>query len=144
MKLMSKDFKHNEMMDSKFTCDGKNISPHLKWDGAPTETKSFAISCNDPDAPAGDWIHWLVHGIQPNLTEIPQGGPISGTEVDNDFRRPKYGGPCPPSGTHRYFFRVYALKIAKLEGVSKKNFMDLVKKNTLESAEIIGLYKRKK
>lgn len=144
MKLTSKDFKQNEIMDSKYTCDGKNISPHLKWEGAPASTKSFAISCNDPDAPAGDWIHWYVINIPAKTTELPQGGPVPGIEVENDFRKKNYGGPCPPSGTHRYFFRVFALKVDKLEGVTKKNFREKVKEQMIESAEMVGLYKRKK
>jgi Raf kinase inhibitor-like YbhB/YbcL family protein len=144
MKLMSNDFKHNEMMDSKFTCDGKDISPHLRWEGAPANTKSFALSCNDPDAPVGDWIHWYVYNIPANINEIKQGGPVPGIEVQNDFRKTKYGGPCPPSGTHRYFFRIYALKVDNLERINKNNFREIIKKNTIEPAEIIGLYKRKR
>jgi len=144
MKLTSNDFKHNQMMDSKFTCDGKNISPHLKWENAPTGTKSYSLSCIDPDAPSGDFIHWIIINIPASMTEIPQGGPIPGMEVENDFRKPKYGGPCPPSGTHRYFFKIYALNIEKLEGISKKNFRNKFDEHLLESAEIIGLYKRKR
>ncbi len=143
MKLISNDFKHNEMMDSKFTCDGEDISPHLKWDDVPDDTKSFAISCNDPDAPIGDWIHWYIQNIPADVNEIPQGGPVPGVEVTNDFRKTSYGGPCPPSGTHRYFFRVYALDVEKFERDNKKHFIEHVKKHTIESAELIGLYKRR-
>ena len=141
MKLLSNDFQHNELMDKKFSYRGGNISPHLKWEDIPSGTKSFAISCNDPDAPVGDWIHWFVHNIPANTTEIPQGGPIPGIEVKNDYGKVGYGGPAPPSGTHRYFFRIYALDVENLEGVSKNNFMSKVKEHILESAEIIGLYK---
>jgi len=147
MKLISKDFKNNEIMDSKFTCDGQDICPHLKWDDIPSGTKSFALSCNDPDAPIGGdwgWIHWYVINIPVSSTEIPQGGPVPGLEVKNDFGKTKYGGPCPPSGTHRYFFKIYALKIEKLEGVTKKNFRDMVREYTIETAEIMGKYKRKR
>lgn len=143
MKLISNDFKHNEMMDSKFTCDGEDVSPHLKWEDAPSESKSFAVSCNDPDAPGGDWIHWYVHDIPANVNEILQGGPVPGIEVKNDFGKASYGGPCPPGGTHRYFFRVYALNVEKLEGVSKRNFRESVKEHTIKLAELIGLYRRK-
>ncbi|MGB5909603.1 MAG: YbhB/YbcL family Raf kinase inhibitor-like protein [Promethearchaeia archaeon] len=138
---MSNDFGHNELMDKKFSYRGGNVSPHLKWEDIPSGTKSFAISCNDPDAPVGDWIHWFVHNIPVNTTEISQGGPIPGIEVKNDYGKVGYGGPAPPSGTHRYFFRIYALDIENLEGVNKNNFMSKVKEHTLESAEIIGLYK---
>lgn len=143
MKLLSSDFKHNEMMDSKFTCDGEDVSPHLKWEDLPSETKSFAISCTDPDAPGGDWIHWYVHDIPVNVNEISQGGPVPGIEVKNDFGNASYGGPCPPGGTHRYFFRVYALDVEKLEGVNKRNFREKVKEHTIKLAELTGLYRRK-
>jgi Raf kinase inhibitor-like YbhB/YbcL family protein len=143
MKLSSNDFKHKEMMDSKYTCDGADVSPHLKWEDIPDNVKSFAISCNDPDAPIGDWIHWYVCDIPANVGEIPQGGPIPGIEVQNDFRKTSYGGPCPPSGTHRYFFRVYALNVEKLEGINKKSFKNQVNQHTIASAEMIGLYKRR-
>ncbi|MBD3256394.1 MAG: YbhB/YbcL family Raf kinase inhibitor-like protein [Candidatus Lokiarchaeota archaeon] len=142
MKLESKDFSNNELMDTKFTCDGKDISPQLEWTQIPESTKSFALSCIDPDAPAGDWIHWLVYKIPADKREIPQNGPVLGIEVENDFGKTDYGGPCPPSGTHRYFFRIYALDVENLDGINKNNFIDKVKEHTIESAEIIGLYKR--
>lgn len=144
MKLISNDFKNNQLMDKKFSYRAGNISPHLKWEGNPLGTKSFALSCNDPDAPVGDWIHWLVYNIPAGVKEIPQGGPVPGVGAKNDFGQVGYGGPSPPSGTHRYFFRVYALNVEKLEGIkNKSNFMEKVKTHTIESAEIIGLYKGK-
>jgi Raf kinase inhibitor-like YbhB/YbcL family protein len=141
MKLSSNDFTHNEVMDSKFTCDGDDISPHLQWDNVPNDTKYFAVSCNDPDAPAGDWVHWYVYNIPSDTKEIPQNGPVPGKEVKNDFGKKEYGGPCPPSGTHRYFFRVYALD-NKLKGVKKSNFKEKVKQHTIEKVEMIALYSR--
>ena len=143
MKLMSTDFIANKKLDKKFSYRESNISPHLKWEGAPRDTKSFAVSCNDPDAPVGDWIHWLIYNIPAEKTEIPQGGPIPGIEVKNDYGQIGYGGPAPPSGTHRYYFRVYALDIENLEGINKNNFMKKVKEHTIESAELIGLYSAK-
>ena len=142
MELKSNDFKHNELMDKKFSYRDQNLSPHLRWENVPASTKSFAISCNDPDAPVGDWIHWFIINIPVGITEIPQGGPIPGEELKNDFGQKSYGGPAPPSGTHRYFFRVYALDVEKLEGVKKNSFKEKVKEHTIESAEIIGLYKK--
>jgi len=141
MKLTSNDFKHNELLDAKFSYRRGNISPHLKWEDFPTKTKSFAISCNDPDAPVGDWIHWLISNISKDVNEIPQGGPAPGIELKNDYGQKAYGGPAPPSGTHRYFFRVYALDVEKLDDINKKNFKQKVKEHTIESAELIGLYK---
>jgi len=141
MELISNDFKHNKMMDKKFSYRDENLSPHLKWSDPPTGTKCFAISCNDPDAPVGDWIHWYVINISNDITEIPQGGPIPGMELENDYGQKGYGGPAPPSGTHRYFFKIYALDIERLEGTNKRNFKEKIKQHTLASAEIIGLYK---
>ena len=94
MKLISNDFKHNEKLDKKFSYRGENISPHLKWEEIPKDTKSFALSCNDPDAPVGDWIHWLIYNIPSSVNEIPQGGPISGIELENDYGKKGYGGPA--------------------------------------------------
>ena len=146
MEITSKNFKHNQPIPSIHTCDGKDISPHLTWAGAPEGTKTFALSCIDPDAPMGDFIHWLIYNIPATATEIPQGGPLpaGAQEVSNDFGKKAYGGPCPPSGTHRYFFVLYALKVGDLGTVNKKDFLQKVKENQLSSAEIIGLYTRKR
>ncbi|MFX1600610.1 MAG: YbhB/YbcL family Raf kinase inhibitor-like protein [Promethearchaeota archaeon] len=144
MKLSSNDFKHNQLLDSKFSLRGGNKSPHLKWEKAPPNTKSYALSCNDPDAPAGDWIHWLVVNIPQKVSEIPQGGPIPGDQLQNDFGKTGYGGPAPPSGTHRYKFKIYALDVDKLKSVNKKNFYEEMEDHTIISAELIGLYKSKK
>lgn len=142
MEITSKDFEHEEMIPIEFTCDGEDISPQLEWKGAPAGTKSFALICNDPDAPAGDWVHWIVINIPSKVKEIPQGGPVPGTLIKNDFGREKYGGPCPPSGVHRYFFTLYALKTEKLEGVKRSNFLKKVKEATIDSAVIMGKYER--
>jgi len=141
MKLFSKDFKHGDMIPSKFTCDGDDISPQLAWDDVPPETQSFALTCLDPDAPMGTWVHWLVCDIPKNVHEIPQGS-SPGKEIINDFKKTAYGGPCPPSGVHRYFFTIYALKVSKLDNPTKQNFVELCKKNALASAELMGKYKR--
>jgi len=146
LEITSKDFKHNQSIPSIHTCDGADRSPHLAWSGAPEGTKSFALSCIDPDAPMGDFIHWLIYNIPSTVSEISQAGPLpaGAQEVANDFGRKSYGGPCPPSGTHRYFFTIYALKVKDLGAVSKKDFLKKAKENQIGSAEIIGLYKRKR
>lgn len=141
MQLQSNDFDHQGDIPSKFTCDGQDISPHLQWSGFPEETKGFALSCMDPDAPSGNWVHWLIVNIPVGTTELVQ-GTTAGQEINNDFGKPAYGGPCPPSGQHRYFFKVYALDIETLDGVTKENFVEKVKEHTLDSAELIGLYQR--
>lgn len=146
MEITSRDFTHNQPIPPIHTCDGQDISPHLVWSGIPEGTKSFALSCIDPDAPMGDFIHWFVCNIPASASEIAQGGPLpaGALEVVNDFGKASYGGPCPPSGTHRYFFTIYALRVSDLGTVSKKEFLKKVKENELASAELIGLYQRKK
>ena len=144
MKLKSEDFVDNSSIPSEFTCDGRNVSPQLSWEDVPEETKSFALSVTDPDAPGGSWIHWLVYDISNELRKIERASlPEGAKEVVNDFGKRPYGGPCPPSGTHRYFFTLYALDTEHLEGLNKRNFLDIVEKHTIEKAVIKGLYKRR-
>ncbi|NWF94841.1 MAG: YbhB/YbcL family Raf kinase inhibitor-like protein [Candidatus Thorarchaeota archaeon] len=143
MRIWSDDFKDGQPIPDKCAYRRDNRSPHLAWDGVPEGTKSLALLCNDPDAPVGDWIHWLVHGIPPDVTSIPSGGPVPGHLVKNDFGITEWGGPAPPSGTHRYFFTLYALKVPKLESVSKKNFRELCEANALSKAKIMGTYTKK-
>ncbi len=142
MEIKSNDFSNNSMMPALYTCDGRDISPQLSWSNFPKETKSFALSVIDPDAPRGDFVHWLIYDIPKEENNIPRGGPIpNGTkEAENDFRRMQYGGPCPPSGTHRYFFTIYALDIEHLDDVNKGNFISKVNGHKIDSAQIIGLY----
>jgi Raf kinase inhibitor-like YbhB/YbcL family protein len=144
MKLKSKDFVDNSSIPAEFTCDGRNISPQLSWEDVPEETKSFALTVTDPDCPGGTWIHWLVYGISKELREIERGTlPEGAKEVENDFGKRPYGGPCPPSGTHRYFFTLYALDTEHLEGINKRNFLDMVEKHSIQKAAIKGLYRRR-
>ena len=144
MRLKSKDFVDNSSIPSEFTCDGRNISPQLSWEDVREETKSFALTVTDPDAPGGTWIHWLVYDISKKLREIERGTlPEGAKEVENDFGKRRYGGPCPPSGTHRYFFTLYALNTEHLEGINKRNFLDKVERHSIQKAAIKGLYKRR-
>ena len=144
MKLTSNDFKNNENLASLFTCDGKNINPHLKWSDFPKDTESFALILSDPDAPSGNFIHWLVYDVPKEVSEIERDSlPSEAKEIENDARRTGYFGPCPPSGTHRYIFTIYALKTEHLENINKENFVREAEKNKLDSAKLIGLYKRK-
>ena len=145
LKLLSKDLNEGGSIPSEFTCDGKNVSPQLWWENVPAETKSFALVCDDPDAPGGGWIHWLVYDIPKNVKEIEQNSlPKEAKQMENDFGKKPYGGPCPPSGTHRYFFKLYALDIEHLEHVNKRNFIETVEKHAIENATIMGLYKRRR
>jgi len=144
MKLKSEDFVDNSSIPSEFTCDGRNVSPQLSWEDVPEETKSFALSVTDTDAPGGTWIHWLVYDISKALRKIERASlPEGAREVVNDFGKRPYGGPCPPSGTHRYFFTIYAIDTEHLEGLNKRNFLDIVEKHIIEKAVIKGLYKRR-
>ena len=139
MKLMSNDFKHNQLLDNKFGYRKGNISPHLEWTDVPNGTKSFALICDDPDA--GGWVHWAVINIPKDIREISQGGTAPGLHLKNDFGQKGYGGPAPPSGTHRYIFKIYALDTEQIDDINKGNFTTKVKAHIIESGEIIGLYK---
>jgi len=144
MRIWSNDFEHEGMIPTKFSCDDTDISPHLQWDGVPPEAKSLALIMDDPDAPRGTWVHWLVCDIDPKATGSQQNSiPPNGRQVNNDFRKPGYGGPCPPSGVHRYFFKLYALDVTKLKANDKAAFYDEVKKHHIARALVMGKYKRK-
>ena len=146
MNLISDSFENNGLIDSKYTCDGSDISPHLKWTNAPAGTKSFALACNDPDAPVGNFIHWLVYNIPPDVSEIEENGsfPPEALNVMTDFRRKGYGGPCPPSGIHRYYFTVYALDTVLSVVTDKRDFYKQVEAHTIDKAVIMGKYGRKR
>jgi len=146
LKITSKDFQHEGMIPSKFTCDGADVSPQLEWSDVLDGVKSFALTCIDPDAPVGGigWVHWIVINIPPDVKGISQGGPVPGEEIRNDFGKKPYGGPCPPGGTHRYYFTLYALSKEKLEGVKRKNFLNLIEEASIDSAQIMGKYSRRR
>jgi Raf kinase inhibitor-like YbhB/YbcL family protein len=145
MKLKSNDFEDNSRIPSEFTCDGRNVSPQLSWEDVPKQTKSFALTVTDPDAPGGNWIHWFVYNISKESREIMQASlPHGAKEVENNFGRKPYGGPCPPSGTHRYVFTIYALNTEHLDGINSRNFIKKVEENALEKATIKGLYNRRR
>jgi hypothetical protein len=142
MKLTSPHFQHNSMIPSKFTCDGLDVNPALDIEDIPEETKSLVLIVDDPDAPMGTWVHWVVFNI-PVASQIQEDS-VPGRQGVNDFRKKDYGGPCPPSGTHRYFFKLYALdtELDLEEGVRKQDVEEAMKDHILAEAELIGLYKR--
>lgn len=143
MKLYSSDFKNGEMIPMRFTCLGEDINPQLAWTGVPYDTKSLALIVDDPDAPMGTWVHWLVSDISAGDSEISRDSvPLGAKQVVNDFRKTGYGGPCPPSGVHRYFFRLYALRVSKLRARNKKAFYKKVKKYSIAHAELMGKYSK--
>jgi len=150
MKLQSAAFEEQGMVPSRHTCDGDDLSPPLTWDDPPEATKCFALVSDDPDAPGGTWIHWVVWNIPPESRGLPQGVPKVAELADGtrqgitDFRRVGYGGPCPPSGTHRYFFRLYALD-AKMDlpsGASRNDLDGCMRGHVLAQAELMGKYRR--
>ena len=145
MKLESPEFENNGFIPKKFTCDGEDINPGLIIEDIPEGTKRLALIVEDPDAPMGTWVHWIVFNI--HVTDIIEENSVPGTQGTNDFRKLEYGGPCPPSGTHRYFFKLYALdeKLHNIEGgCKKKELEEAMEGHILATAELIGLYERAK
>ncbi len=142
MNLTSPEFKDNEQIPSKFTCDGYDISPTLNIGELPENTKTLALITDDPDAPTGTFTHWIVWNINP--TNTIKEGEKPGIEGKNDFGSNGYKGPCPPSGTHRYFFRLYALDtvLDLKEEATKSDLKKAMKTHVLAKAELIGTYKR--
>ncbi len=150
--ITSSAFKDGEMIPSKYTCDGENISPPLSWSEIPNGTKSLALINDDPDAPVGDWVHWIVFNIPHDVQELKEAAsnkkllPKGTIEGLNDWNRVGYGGPCPPSGVHRYFFKLYALDnvLSLKEGATKRQLLDAMKGHILGTAQLIGKYQRKR
>ncbi len=145
MQIKSSAFSHNEKIPAKYTCDGDDINPPLQFLDVPTETQSLVLISDDPDAPMGTWVHWIVWNIDPKITEIAQNSvPAGAVEGTTSFGKTSYGGPCPPSGVHRYFFKLYALDTV-LDLPTSTTATDLEKTiggHVLQSAELIGLYSR--
>ncbi len=140
-RIFTPAFAEGELIPPQYTADGDDVSPALQWEGAPPGTKSFALINDDPDAPVGLWVHWLVKDIPASATGIPEGGKI-GVEVKNSFGYTKYGGPAPPSGIHRYFFKLYALSVPKMTATTKDAFYKEVEKKKIAEASYMGRYTR--
>ena len=143
--ITSPVFENNGFIPKKYTCDGVDINPQLLIANVPSETKSLALIVDDPDAPAGTWVHWVVWNIVPQTHEIKENSvPTGANQGLNDFRKRNYGGPCPPSGTHRYFFKLYALDITlKLDANATKAHVEKAMGEHINAeTRIVGLYKR--
>jgi len=152
--LTSGAFAAGGAIPAKYTCDGADVSPRLAWSGAPAGTAAFALIADDPDAPAGTWVHWVLFNLPGNLTALPEdvaktdqlaglGGALQGR---NDFRRIGYGGPCPPAGRpHRYFFKLYALDAALplKAGATKQDVERAMRGHVLGEASLMGSYTRR-
>ncbi len=145
MDLASTAFAGNESIPSDYTCDGKNVNPALLWHGAPDGTKTLALIVDDPDAPAGTWTHWTVWNIDPGAGSIKENSvPDSAVEGTTDFGRAGWGGPCPPSDEHRYFFRLYALdtSLSLPAGAARSELETAMAGHILGQAELMGKYQR--
>lgn len=143
MDLVSSAFESSGRIPSKYTCDGAGVSPPLSITALPEGTVSLALVVDDPDAPRGTWDHWVAYDV-PVTETIPEGVPELGTAGTNSWGRPGYGGPCPPSGSHRYFFTVYALD-ASLDlppGATKSEVLEAIAGHVVAEATLIGLYSR--
>ena len=146
MDLASKAFEEGGTIPAKYTCDGENVSPPLRWSNTPQNTKSFVLLVNDPDAPVGDWVHWVLYDLPGDFTELNEGIPSNETlpsgamQGRNDFKKIGYGGPCPPSGTHRYYFRLYALdsKLSLKPGATRKEVQRAMNGHTTGEAVLMG------
>lgn len=150
MHLYSPEFLTGNFIPFKYTCDGENHSPPLNWEDPPTETQSFALIVSDPDAPNGTFTHWVLYNLPADLRQLPEKVPNLATLPDgskqgrNDFGKIGFGGPCPPSGTHRYFFKLHALDhpLDVAPGASKEQILQAMRGHVLDAAELMGLYGR--
>jgi len=145
--LTSSAFQHNAVIPAKYSCDDQNISPPISWQNAPEGTKSFVLIVDDPDAPAGTWDHWVLFNVPANTTSLPENVADlpNGTQVGkNSWGKTNYGGPCPPRGTHRYFFKLYALDtvLDLPEGATKQQIEVAMMNHVLADAELVGKYQR--
>ncbi len=146
MRITSPAFAHNGGIPAKYTCDGGDASPPLMLENIPGTAKSLALIVDDPDAPAGTWVHWVVWNIPAAAGEIRENSfPAGASQGKNSWGRNSYGGPCPPSGTHRYFFKLYALDATLNLGAdtTKKGLEKAMEGHVIARAELIGIYKRR-
>ncbi len=151
MKIISSAFDEGAMIPEKYTCDNIDISPPLKWSSIPEGTKTFAIICDDPDAPMGTWVHWVIYNLPADINELSENIPPSeiltngAKQGRNDFGKIGYGGPCPPGGTHRYYFKVYALskELMVESGITKSELLKAMEGYILSEGKLMGRYKRR-
>lgn len=150
IQISSAAFSEGGAIPKKFTCDGPDVSPQLSWSGAPASTQTFALIMDDPDAPVGTWVHWVLYNLPADTKGLPEGvekqeQAAGGIHGRNDFKKFGYGGPCPPPGKpHRYFFRLYALD-ARLDlkpGATKAEVERAMKGHILAQGQLIGRYGR--
>ncbi len=150
IKLTSTVFQDGGMIPAKYTCDGASISPPLEWSGVPRTAKSLALICDDPDAPGRTWVHWVVFDLPASRMTLPENVPPQeaiaggGKQGMTDFKKIGYGGPCPPSGTHRYFFKIYALdtETSLGPGATKDQLLKAMEDHAIADGQLMGRYQR--
>jgi hypothetical protein len=150
MEIKSSAFKEGAIIPGKYTCDNIDISPPLEWSQVPDGTKTFALICDDPDAPMGTWVHWVLFNLPGNILELSENVPKievlknGARQGKNDFGKIGYGGPCPPGGTHRYYFKIYALdkELDSKSGITKKELLKAMEGHISEEGKLMGRYKR--
>ena len=146
MNLKSSTFQDNQQIPSKYTCGGEDINPPLTIEDIPDDAKSLVLIVDDPDAPGGNWVHWIVFNIDPKITEVKEGKTPENSDVAvNSWGSKKYQGPCPPSGTHRYQFRLYALDttLKYSSSLDKGEILKAIEGRILAESILTGLYSRK-
>jgi Raf kinase inhibitor-like YbhB/YbcL family protein len=151
IQVNSTAFAQGQPIPSRHAYDQEDISPDLQWSGVPSTAKSLALICDDPDAPVGTWVHWVIYDLAPSMTGLPEGTPKAmaldngARQGMNDYKKVGYGGPCPPPGKpHRYFFKVYALDIKPdlTAGMTKKDLLKAMEGHVLAEGELMGTYQR--
>jgi Raf kinase inhibitor-like YbhB/YbcL family protein len=151
IQISSAAFKEGEAIPVVYTCDGENISPQLSWTDTPQDSQSLALIVDDPDAPAGTWVHWVVFNLPPTINSLSEGASSAGRQEQfgvagtNSFQKPGYGGPCPPKGKpHRYFFKLYALDtmLGLKSGASKADVEKAMQSHILAQGQLMGTYGR--
>jgi len=152
LQLTSDAFTNGQSIPAKYSCKGKNLSPALAWNEPPAGTQSFALIMDDPDAPGGTWVHWVLFNIPAEARSLPEDLPVTGKNIDpdaiyvgnNSWGDIGYGGPCPPSGTHRYYFKLYALDtlISLLPGATREQLLREMDGHILAQAELMGTFSK--
>jgi Raf kinase inhibitor-like YbhB/YbcL family protein len=152
LELKSDAFTNGQSIPSKYTCTGRNVSPSLTWNDPPAGTLSFALIMDDPDAPMGTWVHWVLYNIQPDRRSLQEDLPVTGKNIDpnavfvgtNSSGNIGYDGPCPPSGTHRYYFKLYALDtlISLMPGATKEKILQEMEGHILAQGELMGTFSK--
>jgi len=150
MKLESAGFKEGQAIPKQYTCDGVNVSPPLEWNGVPKNAKTLAVICDDPDAPSGTWVHWVLYNLPADDMGLIENAPATeklkagGMQGKNDFGKIGYGGPCPPGGTHRYFFKLYALdaELNLKPGATKSELLKSMEGHVIAQGQLMGTHSR--